>query len=338
MRKEKRVKKHLMEKLSSRSEEEQIFLKNLERDVIRHSKNPDFTIRDSRVRRGKSDITMRIHSSFEPFPAHKHNFVEMMTVVSGSISHRIGNNDIELKLGDILLMNKHITHSIGATSDNDIGINFILSDAFLGAIAPSLTDTVFGEFLKENSKSDGEAMYLHLSTAGHKQIENLLENLMFELAEEEYDHTVLQETISLLLRYLSLGRESLLCGGGVKFDKSSGRKMEIIAYINGNYRSANLADLARKLYVSTPHLSKTISELFGQSFKELVVSERMRRAVELITKTDMPIGAIIRSVGYENESYFHREFKRREGITPLEKRKLAKASLASVSASPIPQK
>ena len=43
----------------------------------------------------------------------------------------------------------------------------------------------------------------------------------------------------------------------------------------------------------------------------------MDRARELIFDTDMPIGEIIRAVGYENESYFHREFKSRFGETPL---------------------
>ena len=50
----------------------------------------------------------------------------------------------------------------------------------------------------------------------------------------------------------------------------------------------------------------------------------MKKAAELITKTSLPIGDIINSVGYENESYFHREFKRRTGKTPLSMRKNSK--------------
>ena len=69
------------------------------------------------------------------------------------------------------------------------------------------------------------------------------------------------------------------------------------------------------------HIARTIKEYFGKSFKELLIEERMRRAHLLLTKTDMPIGVVIRSVGYENESYFHREFRKRFDRSPLALRK-----------------
>ena len=78
------------------------------------------------------------------------------------------------------------------------------------------------------------------------------------------------------------------------------------------------------MFLSTPYLSKLIFEYFKKSFKELLVEERINRAVELLKRSDMPISAVIRSVGYENESYFHREFKKRCKITPLIMRKNAK--------------
>ena len=93
--------------------------------------------------------------------------------------------------------------------------------------------------------------------------------------------------------------------------------MEITSYIKENYRTANLSELAYKMHISPPYLSKSIKNYFGKTFKEMLVEERIKHAVELLTKTELPIGDIIRSVGYENHSYFHREFKRRTGVTPL---------------------
>ena len=75
------------------------------------------------------------------------------------------------------------------------------------------------------------------------------------------------------------------------------------------------------MYLTTPYLSKITVDLFGKSFKELVIDERMSRARVAFETTRMSIGDVIRSVGYENESYFHREFKKRYGITPLAMRK-----------------
>jgi AraC-like DNA-binding protein len=47
----------------------------------------------------------------------------------------------------------------------------------------------------------------------------------------------------------------------------------------------------------------------------------MSRAVKLIRESDIPISEIISGVGYENASYFHREFKKRYGKSPLAVRK-----------------
>ena len=317
------MEKSLLSRLNLLNEEETLFLQNLEADVIRNSQNPNFTIAGARVHKGRSDITLHIHSRYEPFPLHKHDFIEIMTVVSGNITHHIDDATIPLCDGDILIMNKHISHSIDKTSEDDIGINFIISDTFLGHVAPDLQDTVFSEFIKENSKERGEPIYLWFRTKENKQIGNLLENLVYELIGDQPDHPVVANTLSLLLRYLSLGRDDLLKSSTLY--KTATRKREIAEYISSNYRAASLSELSERTYLSEPYLSKIIRTLFGKCFKELVVDERMHRACLLLTKTDMPVSVIIRSVGYENESYFHREFRRRYGSSPLSMRKSSKA-------------
>lgn len=313
------MEKSLLSRLNSLNEEETRFLESLEADVIRNSKNPNFTIAGARVHKGKSDITLHIHSRYEPFPLHKHDFVEIMTVISGNITHHINGADISLGVGDILLMNKHISHSIDRTGTGDIGINFIISDSFLGRVAPDLQDTVFSEFVKENSKERGEPIYLWFKTSDNKKIGNLLENLAYELTEDTPDRAIIASTLALLLRHLSLGRDDLLTD--ISPDKTGKRKRDITNYIANNYRTASLTELAEITYLSEPYLSKTVRTLFGKTFKELLIDERMSRAHILLTKTDLPIGTIIRNVGYENESYFHREFRRRYRKTPLAIRK-----------------
>ena len=56
------------------------------------------------------------------------------------------------------------------------------------------------------------------------------------------------------------------------------------------------------------------------------MDERMARAKTAFEATNMSVGDVIRSVGYENESYFHREFKKKWGKTPLALRKEEKKS------------
>ena len=276
---------------------------------------------------GGRDISVRTHTRYTDFPLHKHNYLEMMIVLSGSITHTISGDTITLGEGDILILNKHVLHSIKKADTPDIGVNIIISDNFVESLSKELSETVFSELAAQNARPDGSGIYLCFSAKGNKQIENIVENLLFELTEYTADMQILRCTTTLLFDYLSRKSAKLLKIASRLPDKDSTRRAAIIGYIRGSYREASLAKLAELMFLSVPYLSKTVTELFGKSFKELLFDERIRRATELITKTDIPIGDIINSVGYENESYFHREFKKRTGRTPLSLRKEKRATV-----------
>ena len=315
------MEKYLLDRLSRESEEE-TGIKNgelLNRKI--YSSGEDFVINEARLFGREGGISVRTHTRYVDFPAHKHNYVEMMIVLAGSVTHRIEGNVLKLSEGEILILNKHISHSIDCTGEGDIGVNIIMSDRFIDTVTPELSGTVFSSLIKENSKAEGNPMYLYFRTGGRKYIENVIENLLFALTDERPESSVMAKTISLLLNYLSIENHDLLISGTISRDKETSRKLDIITYVKDNHRTASLTELGERLYLSIPYLSKIVKEYFGKSFKELVVDERMTRAKELFEKTDMPIGDIIRSIGYENESYFHREFKKRFSATPLAIRK-----------------
>lgn len=311
----------LLAKLSKISEEEQRILtgNGIEKEL--YAVADDFTVNTEKIMTGGRDIAIRTHTRFTPFPTHKHNYLEMMIVLTGSITHRIGGEKITLEEGDVLVLNKHVSHSIDKAGAPDIGVNVIMSDNFVEGLAEELSETVFSELVRQNEKQGGSGIYLSFGTKGNKQISNIVENLLYELTEYSADAQILKCTTTLLFDYLSRKSNKLLKLASRLPDKDGLRRAEIRSYIRSGYRTATLTDLADKMFLSAPYLSKTVTALFGKSFKELLVEERIRKAYELITKTDVPIGDIISSVGYENESYFYREFKKRVGKTPLCARK-----------------
>ena len=327
------MEKYLLDILSRESEEETGILGGevLNRKI--YSGGEDFVINEARLFGAGRGISARTHTRYTDFPKHRHNYVEMMIVLSGSITHRIDGEPLTLSTGEILIMNKHVTHSVDRSGKDDIGVNIIMSDRFIGGVAGELSGTVFSSLIKENAKDGGSAIYLAFRTGGRKYIDNAIENLLFELTVRGEDVGVMSGTVSLLLRYLSLENEELLLHGNVKADKEEARRLSILSYIKASYRTASLSELSDKLYLTVPYLSKLIKESFGKSFKELVVDERMERAKGAIEGTTLPIGDVIRSVGYENESYFHREFKKRYGYTPLAIRKMAPKKTNSASST-----
>ena len=313
----------IMKKLSAVSHEEKAILSGCELNKKLYTANSDFIISTAKMTGGMRDITVRTHTRYTDFPLHKHNYLEMMIVLSGNVTHRISGAEITLTEGDILILNKHVSHSIDKAQTPDIGVNIIISDSFIDSLSKELSQTVFSELAKENSNPDGSGIYLCFSTKGNKQITNIIENLLFELLEYSPDMQILRYTTTLLFNYLSMKSAELLKIASRLPDKGASRKAAILGYIRSNFRTATLGELAQSMFLSVPYLSKIIPEYFGKSFKELLFDERMRRAVELIEKTDIPIGDVIRSVGYESDSYFHREFKKKNGKTPMATRNAA---------------
>ena len=319
----------LLKKISVISKEEEDILTGNSLDKNIYTSNSDFVVNYDKLMVGGRDISVRTHTRYTDFPLHKHNYLEMMIVLGGSITHDISNETITLSEGDILILNKHVLHSVRRADTPDIGVNIIISDSFIESLSHELSETVFSELAEENSKPNGSGIYLCFSAKGNKQIENIVENLLFELTEYSQDSSILKCTTSLLFDYLSRKSKKLLKIASRLPDKESIRRSSIIGYIRSYYREASLKELAEKMFLSPPYLSKMITDLFGKSFKELLFEERIRRATELIVKTDIPIGEIINNVGYENESYFHREFKRITGRTPLSLRREKKTSVST---------
>ena len=311
----------LYNKISAITDEERKILAGLSLDIKQYTGGKDFVITEKRINDSKKGLGIRIHSRFTRFPTHSHDFLEIMLVVSGSITHIIGEKRIVLSKGDLILINKHVCHSIEKAGKYDVGVNLIVTDSLLSKIRSELSNTVFSSLIEENMKSDGSPMYMHFRTSGVKSIENLTENLISELTEPCGCSTVAERTLLLFLDYLSIFKEKLLIHSCNSDEKREERMQKILFYIKNNYQSATLTELSEQFYISSPHLSAKIKEYFGKGFMELLAEERMSRAMELILNSNIPIVKIIRSVGYESESSFHKQFHKKFGNTPLSFRK-----------------
>lgn len=120
-----------------------------------------------------------------------------------------------------------------------------------------------------------------------------------------------------------------------KYKKSSlseERKNELLKKIqyefqNNHYYADNLAslsNLAKRLNVSTHHISQVINEKLTKNFYELIAYYRIEEAKILLLRNKnlkMTIEEIAEQVGYNSKSAFNKAFKNHTGQTPSEYRK-----------------
>jgi two-component system, response regulator YesN len=59
-----------------------------------------------------------------------------------------------------------------------------------------------------------------------------------------------------------------------------------------------------------------VRELFGATFPELVTSVKLREGARFLSSTDHPIGEVAAMVGYKDQNYFSRLFRRQFGLSP----------------------
>ena len=157
--------------------------------------------------------------------------------------------------------------------------------------------------------------YLFFHSADDPAVKNIVENIIGSGLLSRKDPYLLKGEVVLLLSYLSSG------DGNASSGISDTKAKRLIDYVKSSYTTASLGEAAELLGLSVSYLSRWCAEVLGSSFKELVMKERFTAACELLSATEIPIGDIILNVGYENSSYFHKEFKKRYGMTPLQYRK-----------------
>jgi len=82
-----------------------------------------------------------------------------------------------------------------------------------------------------------------------------------------------------------------------------------------------IEELSKMIGMSTVYLNKKISALTGKTTNEYVRSIRLRKAAQLLEKSDMSISEVAYEVGYNSPKYFSKYFKDEYGILPSEYRK-----------------
>lgn len=178
--------KWLMERLHTITPEERAYLDG-DVPVIKdiYTKKDAFEIDHSLFLRKEKLVTVRQHSRFIAFPEHSHDYVEIMYVCSGTITHCISGREIVLEKGDMLFLNQHARHSVKRAELGDIGINFIALPEFFDIPLQMLRKrNVIADFLASTLGGAGPGpRYLVFQLKDHRMIENLMENMIISIVQ-----------------------------------------------------------------------------------------------------------------------------------------------------------
>ncbi|WP_411342425.1 AraC family transcriptional regulator [Paenibacillus sp. WLX1005] len=264
------------------------------------------------------------HHRFAPMPIHVHSFVEINYMYAGCCTQVINGQRITLQCGQMCLLDMDVPHELEPLGEQDILVNIImkketLSAAFLNRLS---RNGLVGQFLlnviTENSRHD---RYVIFHAQDNENLHYMLRNMMCECfdptaysQEMIYSYTLVMFTE--LMRVYQHDTNYQVAG-------ASGRTslLEVLQYIEEHYRTCTLKELARQFSFNANYLSNLLKKQTGQTFSQLVRSQRMLHAAELLRQTDRSIEQIVEEVGYESLSFFYDKFAGYYGMTPAQYRK-----------------
>jgi len=166
---------------------------------------------------------------------------------------------------------------------------------------------------------DGLERPIIVSLGENDQLRRAVEALLAELASPTLGtrglaEAILKQCLILLVRRMAYEEASQL---GWLFGAADPRLFEaVIAMLEEPAREHTLASLAASAGMSRSGFAARFTLTFGYSPIEFLKRIRLQNAARLLERTDLPIRAVARSVGYESRTYFSRAFRAAYGTDP----------------------
>ena len=310
-----------MDKLKEDVANNNYFLEN-ERWILKLDEEGNYTsYPNEELNKSKFVIRRKIRDI--ELPEHRHEYMEIVYVLEGNVSMSIEGQDIIMEKGDICIMDKNVKHCNKPLGENDLVINLLLTS--------KMFDTVFMHLLSDDNYMSNfiiNSFYFTNKTKRYivKNIEknSFLESVLINLICEYFSDSIRCEgkiNGCLLLLFTELSRnlnkyEKI----GINNNHSS-MKEGIMEYLQREYRDTTLLKAAEHFHFHPNYLSSLVKKEFGKTFKELLGDIRMVEAAKMLRTTEMKVSIIGEEVGYSNEAYFYRQFKKKYNVTPLDYRK-----------------
>ena len=215
------------------------------------------------LKKGKL-IQVRPHTRFVHFPAHTHNYIDVIYMCQGTTTHIVNGNQVVLEQGDLLFLNQNAVQEIEPAGRDDIAVNFLILPEFfdqtlrmIGAEENQLKDFIVG------CLKSGEVplCFLHYRIADVLPVQNLIENLVWTLLHHQSNkRSINQITMGLLFLQLMNYTERVQVG-----EQYFDQEMLLGGYrdIEEHYREGSLSELAEELHYDFYTLSRLIRRLTG---------------------------------------------------------------------------
>ena len=281
-------------------------------------------VRQEDIFRPGEDVYIQISTQFPDFigTIHKHAFIELAYVVSGSGTHVVGDRSSLASKGDLFIINYDTPHAFFENDhENDplVVYDLLFTPGFidLSLINDVDFDAINSSFLFYSLfPSQQIGPDLHISGSKYNIFSDIFKKIHVEFVNQKsgYINMIRAHLIELIIqifRKLSAPQRT----------DSLSRQTQIVnttlEYLRENYyKNLSLGELAAQVFLSKDYFSRIFREITGMPINSMLQKIRVEEACKLLTSTNRTISDIADHCGFHDLKYFYSVFKKTVGVTP----------------------
>lgn len=254
---------------------------------------------------------------------HHHGFFEIDYVMSGSASLEMEAGKRELHAGDFCFLSPGLRHDIlperGAQVISITIPGITVEQTLYRLLRRDNILTGFFRSTLDNNKTG----YMLVAVPQERRIREIIRGIFHEhFAGEEYASDVMPDHLAILFAFI-LRR----CGD--RYERHDGGSerlsvppmLSVLKYIQTNYRTTSLNELAERFHYEPSYLGKQIKAATGKNYTDIIRETRITEAKRLLWTTDLSVDEVAERVGYTGRVHFFRSFRSETGLTPGEYRR-----------------
>jgi AraC-like DNA-binding protein len=265
-------------------------------------------------------------------PPHRHEYFQINVNLVGATEHVLGATTRPIVAGTLSFVMPFRVHQIRRVEPTEFFVinfrhDFLRPESRVDALEleeeplsdmPELAPFLFQEhldfFLGDADLATARQLCLRMQAehahGGFFSLEFIRADLfrLIGLVCRRYEHDL-----------LALSRTNMLVGG------RRASLARVSRYMREHLgESITLADAAAAAFLSTSYLAHLLKKETGRTFVEILTDQRMDLACRLLASSTRPVAEIATRVGFTDEAYFARRFRKMHGVTPTAYRKAAR--------------
>lgn len=250
---------------------------------------------------------------------YTHEVPEISLVIRGSGFHRILNQTIPCKAGDLYIISPDVPHGYFLSGSKEpLVIRRLLFDP-KDLFPPEISAQGNPRFCYGVFNDNPVTAYAMLNTEIQKEIYSLLDSIEEEIKEQKNEW---QDAICAYLTQflIKIGR---YINGAIKNIPNAPTKewsivLSALRMMMERFDELNLTleTIADALYISKSHLSRLFKQLTGEAFSDYLRDLRMDGACRLLRETNLTVEEIVVRCGLRDTPSFYRNFNAYMKTTP----------------------